>query len=188
MHIFSLLLLFLGCLSLHVSAYFVITEPTKTTVWSNGRVNVMRWSKGLLDGVFGFDVELSRMSSDGLTLVARNVPTTKTTSLNILLQDVPPGDDYVLMFINATHGVMHAISPKFSILEKAPSSLGDGQTAPDADPKAATVTVSGGPDPTKGFATTFPPVVGGAVKGALEWRGIAIVFAAVAGGAFITLL
>ena len=38
----------------------------------NGISNPVAWSKGLLDGVNGFDVELARLSTDGLTLVAQN--------------------------------------------------------------------------------------------------------------------
>lgn len=152
-----LILLFLSCFSLQVSAWFIVTEPNKSTVWANGRTNVLRWNKGLLDGVHGFDVELSRMSRDGLTLVARNVPTHKTFALNIHLTDVPPGDDYVVLLINATHGHMHAVSQRFSILDAPPSPstdstsiLGDGkEMGEEAVEGSKTVSVSGAPDPTR---------------------------------------
>lgn len=76
-----------------------------------------------------------------------------STSLNILLQDVPPGNDYFLIFMNSTHGVMHATSPRFTVLP-ASSPAKAGQ--PTAIPDAPTVTVSGAPNPTQPFATTFP--------------------------------
>lgn len=54
------------------TAYFVITAPTQDTQWVNGAANRVTWSKGVQDGIDEFDVELSRMTSDGLTFVARN--------------------------------------------------------------------------------------------------------------------
>ena len=52
--------------------YLVINEPAAQREWVNNAPNLVSWSKGLLDGIYGFDVELARMSTDGLTLVARN--------------------------------------------------------------------------------------------------------------------
>lgn len=40
--------------------------------WANGDVNPVRWTKGLLDGVNDVDLELARLSTDGLILVALN--------------------------------------------------------------------------------------------------------------------
>lgn len=54
------------------ASYFVISEPQLNTQWVNGGTNLVSWEKGLLDGINGFDVELARLSQDGLTLVARN--------------------------------------------------------------------------------------------------------------------
>src|SRR5260221_7777585 len=54
------------------TGYFIINEPSAQREWINGTPNLVSWSKGLLDGIDGFDVELARMSTDGLTLVARN--------------------------------------------------------------------------------------------------------------------
>jgi len=54
------------------TGYFIINEPSAQREWVNGAPNLVSWSKGLLDGIDGFDVELARMSTDGLTLVARN--------------------------------------------------------------------------------------------------------------------
>jgi hypothetical protein len=115
----------------------------------------MKWQKGLLDGIVTFDVEMARLGTDGLTLVAKNVPAAQE-SLNILIQDLPSGDDYFLMCINSTHGVMYATSPRFSILDSG-SSPTHGGLQPDS--AAPTVTVSGSPNPTKVFATTFPALL-----------------------------
>jgi hypothetical protein len=125
----------------------------------------MRWQKGLLDGIVSFDVEMARLSTDGLTLVAKNVPAAQE-SLNILVQDLPSGDDYFLMIINSTHGVMYATSPRFSILDSG-SNPTKGGLQPDG--AAPTVTVSGGPNPTKAFATTFPALPQNAAVGI--WPG-----------------
>jgi len=136
-----------------VSSYFVVTAPKLHDQWANGETRMVSWSKGALDGVSSFDIEMSQLSTDGLTLIAKNVPSTEKSekSINILLQDVPPGDDYFLLFINSTHGVMHATSPRFSILPAGTASNSSTAT----NPKAATVTVSGAPNPTQAFATTF---------------------------------
>jgi len=149
----------LGCFATRAAAYFVITEPTRDSQWRNGDPNPVTWRKGVLDGIATFDVEMARLGQDGLTFVARNVPTT-SSSLNIMLQDVPAGDDYFLIFINSTHGVMHATSPRFTVLS-ASSPATSGQ--PTAISNAATVTVSGAPNPTRPFATTFAAVANGAL-------------------------
>ncbi|KAF8956775.1 hypothetical protein BDZ97DRAFT_1670982, partial [Flammula alnicola] len=144
---------------LHAASYFVINEPQSKEQWVNNAAHLVSWQKGVLDGIYGFDVEMARMSQDGLTLVARNVPATQG-KLNLMLQDVPPGDDYFLIFINSTLGVLHATSQMFSVL--AASST---PTATPASPAGGvpTVTVSGGPNPTQLFATTFPAIANGAL-------------------------
>ncbi|KAI0350556.1 hypothetical protein OH77DRAFT_1430894 [Trametes cingulata] len=139
----------------YANSYFVISQPSKGAQWANGAVNPVSWTKGLLDGVNSVDIELARLSQDGLIFVARDVPATGSTgSLNILLQDVPAGDDYYLLFLNSTHGVMYASSQRFAIADAA-----NGTAASPAN--APTVTVSGGPNPTAVFATTFPPSANG---------------------------
>lgn len=75
--------------------------------------------------------------------------------MNLFIQDVPPGDDYYLLFLNSTHGVMYGASQRFAIGDS-----GNG-TVPTPAAGAPTVTISGGPDPTVGFATTFPPSANG---------------------------
>lgn len=154
----------LGCLVARTSAYFVITEPTSSTVWVNGAASLISWKKGLLDGVDTFDIEMTRLSQDGLTFIARDVPTTTGNSLNILLQDIPAADDYFLLFINSTHGIMYSTSSRFTILDASGSSSANS-SQPSPDSSAPTVTVSGSPNPTNAFATTFPPVANGVKAG-----------------------
>jgi len=154
----------LGCLVARTSAYFIITEPTSTTVWINGAANLVSWTKGLLDGIDTFDIEMTRLSQDGLTFVARDVPTTTGNSLNVFLQDIPAGDDYFLLFINSTHGIMYSTSSQFIILSASNSSFANS-SQPSPDRSAPTVTVSGSPNPTNAFATTFPPVSNGVMAG-----------------------
>ena len=72
------------------------------------------------------------------------------------LQDVPAGDDYFLIFINSTNGILHATSSRFEIL--AASSTPTASASLTAAPGVATVTVSGGPNPTQQFSTTFPAI------------------------------
>ncbi|KAJ7470437.1 hypothetical protein FB451DRAFT_1091076 [Mycena latifolia] len=159
----------LSVLASSVSAYFVVTAPKLHDQWANGDVRMVSWSKGANDGISSFDIELSQLSTDGLTLIAKNVPSSDSSqkSINILLQDVPPGDDYFLLFINSTHGVMHATSPRFSILAAGSSSNSSGTT----NPNVATVTVSGAPNPTQPFATTFAIAANAASRPVLLLRG-----------------
>ncbi|PIL25687.1 hypothetical protein GSI_11437 [Ganoderma sinense ZZ0214-1] len=172
------------------NSYFVINTPTTGVQWSNDAVNPITWTKGLLDGVTSVDVELARMNEDGIIFVARDVPaSTSTGALNLFLRDVPAGDDYYLLFINSTHGVMYAASQRFAIAD-----TGNGSVPSPAS--AATVTVSGGPNPTAGFATTFPAAANGvaapgwrAVEGARTQLGLmaGVVAACVLGGAIAVL-
>ncbi|KAF8901544.1 hypothetical protein CPB85DRAFT_1377308 [Mucidula mucida] len=146
------------------SAYFVVTEPTEDTQWQNGKANVITWDKGVLDGVSAFDLEMTRLSSDGLTYIASTIPSLKhsTKSLSVYLEDVPAGDDYFLLFLNSSHGVLYAISPRFTILNASDTATAASTATADAD--AATVTISGSPNPTQAFATTFPAVESGGVR------------------------
>lgn len=144
--------------------YFIISSPAAQSQWQNNVANLITWEKAVLDGIYGFDVEMARMSTDGLTLVARNVPSTQKR-LNILLQDVPAGDDYFLIFINSTHGLMHATSSKFSVLA---SSATPSTTPPSPAEGIPTVTISGSPNPTQQFATTFPAIASGGLRSVLE--------------------
>ena len=88
--------------------------------------------------------------------------------LNLLLQDVPTGDDYFVVFINVTHGFTHAVSPRFSIISSTPSSSDSSHPSPLAD--APTVTISGAPNPTASFATIFPEQANGAGGSMGGWR------------------
>ncbi|KAJ3570930.1 hypothetical protein NP233_g4088 [Leucocoprinus birnbaumii] len=139
-------------LSTGVSAYFQISEPQRNTQWVNNQANSVQWQKGLLDGINGFDVEMARLSTEGLLLVARNVPA-EQDSLNVYIQDVPTGDDYFLIFMNSTQGIIHATSSRFSVVSAGITPTNKG---PSPDNNVPTVTMTGTPDPTRLFATTFP--------------------------------
>jgi hypothetical protein len=143
----------------YVSGYFIIENPEMNTQWVNNVSNLVAWTKGVADGVDGFDIEMTRLSEDGLTLVARNVPAVPP-QINLMLIDVPPGDDYFLLFVNSTIGQRYVTSSQFTILA---ASATPSVAAPSPARGAATITVSGGPNPTLPFATTFPPLPGGAV-------------------------
>jgi len=152
-------LLFLTLLPLAVHGYFIVTAPGKSDEWANGQTYPVTWVKGLLDGVNYLDLELTRMSVDGLILVARDVPAA-SGGINLALNSVPPGDDYFLLFVNSTHGLMYGTSQQFSI-----TSSGSGNTSAQPISKKPTVTISGGPNPTAQFAATF-----GATSGAVQAR------------------
>jgi len=148
-------------LAVHAS-YFEITTPSNGTQWVNGAANPVTWVKGLLDGITSFDVELARLSQDGLLYAAKDVPA-DTSSLNIFLQNVPAADDYFLLFLNSTHGVMYSVSDKFSIVSTSSAS-----STPQPLASAPTVSLSGGPNPTNSFSTTFPA----SANGVMAWKSI----------------
>jgi hypothetical protein len=106
-----------------------------------------------------------------------------------MLDSVPAGDDYYVLFIDSTHGNMYSISERFSILSagSTPSSGAVGT----AVPTASTVTLKGGPNPTAQFAYTFAGISGAQSRwgqGAFGWQanawgGRAVMGAVVACGA-----
>ena len=51
---------------------FQVTYPTKGAQLANGQTYPITWEKGLLDGVNFFDLELTRMNTNGLILIARD--------------------------------------------------------------------------------------------------------------------
>ncbi|KAG6378314.1 hypothetical protein JVT61DRAFT_14035 [Boletus reticuloceps] len=153
---------------------FVVDQPSGSASWANGSPYPFKWTKGLLDGVNAFDVELSRLQEDGLILLAKDgkptpyptrrpschrqidshdppVPATYTT-LNILLQDVPAGDDYFIVCFNSSNSIIYSVSSRFTIATSS-----SGQSNPKPDPSVPTVTASGPPNPLNGFASTLGP-------------------------------
>lgn len=128
----------------------------------NGQANRVSWTKGVGDGIVMVDVEMSRLSQDGLIFVAQNVPAVPG-SLNIFIQDLPAADDYYLLFLNSTIGTMYGTSPKFSVGATANGTV-------SADSSAPTVSVSGAPNPTAVFATTFPALANGVA--APGWKAV----------------
>ncbi|KAL5525055.1 hypothetical protein ACEPAF_8924 [Sanghuangporus sanghuang] len=164
---YSLAALALGSLLTRadMGSYFEFVQPTTGTEWVNGEVHPIIWEKGLLDGVGMFDLELARLSQDGIIKAALNVPA-NAHYMNVFIQDVPAADDYYLLFINSTHGGMYAISPRFTILEAGSSIQNASASAEAAVATATTLTISGGPNPTAVFATTFPAID----SGVQAWR------------------
>lgn len=51
---------------------FIINQPSASTSWANGSPYPISWTKGLLDGIGTFDIELTRLHEDGLIFVAHN--------------------------------------------------------------------------------------------------------------------
>jgi len=148
-------------------SYFYITKPAAGDQWTQGQPHAATWIHAV-DGVDIVDVELARMSTSGLLLAAREVPT-RWGALNLLLGEVPPGDDYYLIFLNVTHGLVYSISDQFTIL---PAAVSSSNSSAEVDPDSVhpTVTVTGSPGPTMAFAATFGPQAAGA---AALWRGLA---------------
>jgi len=190
----SLILLALSALSPVLSngpTYFYITKPAAGDQWTQGSAHAASWIHAV-DGVDIVDVELARMGSSGLIFAAREVPTS-WGSLNLLLNDVPPGNDYYLVFLNVTHGLVYSISEKFTILPSTSTSANSSaQVAPN--PTKPTVTITSGPGPLQTFEATFGPQAAGArsVTGSLaDGRGVALMLSALAasilGGALIAL-
>lgn len=64
------------------AAYFVVNNPSLGSQWVNGQYNNLNWVKGLLDGVSTVDIELARLSVDGLIFIARD---SASTFLNLIL-------------------------------------------------------------------------------------------------------
>ncbi|KAK0449422.1 hypothetical protein EV421DRAFT_1781846 [Armillaria borealis] len=187
-HRCTLSLLYLATLASCIThSYFMIKEPREGAQWSNDAVNVLSWEKGVWDGVTHFDIEMTRLSEDGITYIAYNVPSQpySPTSLNIYLEDVPTGDDYFMLLINSTHGVMHCLSARFSIVNATAASASSSATPDSSIP---TVTVSGAPDPTKGFVTTFASRASSVVWGVGSGQacgGVALVVGVVVGAMMV---
>ncbi|KAG8902104.1 hypothetical protein FRB99_004831 [Tulasnella sp. 403] len=148
-------------------SYFHITRPAAGDQWTQGQAHAANWVHAV-DNIDIVDVELARMSTSGLLLAAREVPT-RWGSLNLLLGDVPPGDDYYLVFLNVTHGVVYSVSQKFTILPPDGTSA-NSTTQVAADPSKPTVTVTGAPGPLMSFAATYGPQAAGAAS---LWSGLA---------------
>ena len=51
---------------------FIITQPGASASWANGSPYPVTWVKGREDGIDAFDIELMRLHTDGLYLVAKN--------------------------------------------------------------------------------------------------------------------
>ena len=134
-----------------IPSYFKIKSPSPTSPWLVGQSNPISWVSAN-EGVTQFDIELARLKTDGLIYVARNV-STSWSALNVMLDSVPTGDDYYMLFIDSIHGNMYSMSERFSILSAGSTPTAGAVGA--ANPTASTVTLKGGPHPTAHFAYTF---------------------------------
>jgi len=81
--------------------------------------------------------------------------------INLYFDSVPANDDYFVVLLNSIHGIVYAKSQAFSIVNGTSNS-----TTPQPLPSKPTVTVSGTPNPTEQFATTFAV----SSNGARPWR------------------
>ncbi|KIJ41888.1 hypothetical protein M422DRAFT_31539 [Sphaerobolus stellatus SS14] len=158
-----LFVLFLSFARVALSVYFVVNTPSKGDKWVNDQVNYVTWTIGRNDQnpVSVFDLELVRLSAEGINYIAKNVPV-GAPGLPLELHDVPAGDDYFLVFINSTHGLEYAMSNQFTILSDG-SDNGTSIKTPSTkkgQSLLATVTVNGPPNPTNPFIHTFAPTSG----------------------------
>ncbi|KAF8729786.1 hypothetical protein AX14_006035 [Amanita brunnescens Koide BX004] len=173
------LLVLCAFFALQTGAYFTFSQPTLNTKWQNNDVNELSWTKGKLDGVDTFDIEFTRMSVNGNWEVAKGL-SGQQTSLNVMIQNLPSGNDYFAIFLNSTGGIVYAVSPRFTVLSPTNTSSSSSQAN-----GAPTVTISGSPNPTQQFATTFPAGISSALtQNAGRWQ----VQAAAVGVAVVTSL
>ena len=97
-----------------------------------------------------------------------------------MIQNLPSGNDYFAIFLNSTGGIVYAVSPRFTVLSPTNTSSSSSQAN-----GAPTVTISGSPNPTQQFATTFPAGISSALtQNAGRWQ----VQAAAVGVAVVTSL
>lgn len=171
LHLFAAALL---CVS-PAYAYFRVTQPTASSQWVNGGVNIVAWDKGSNDGLNAFDLKLVRTSAIGLVQLGSYVPAAPG-AVNVELDGMPPGNDYALVFLNSTTSHVYGRSEEFTILESGAvadtsSSSGEGvegydkkllAAATKAAKKAETITATEGPHPTAGWAREFPVLENGA--------------------------
>jgi len=54
------------------TAYFVVNHPSSGEKWVNDQTNFLTWTIGATDALDVFDVQLTRMSTEGINYVARN--------------------------------------------------------------------------------------------------------------------
>lgn len=158
---FILVLLLSSLIS--ADAYFVVNQPGSSTSWKNGSPYPVTWTLGLQDGIDTFDIEITRLSRGGIYFVAKELPITMS-SLNVVLEDVPAGDDYFLICMNSTVGRTYSVSSRFSVTDA-------NATGSNPSPASApTVTISGTPGPLSHFAQTFGPSTNGVARPG--WPGI----------------
>ncbi|KAG1726739.1 hypothetical protein EDD22DRAFT_982791 [Suillus occidentalis] len=119
---------------------FGVNQPGSSTSWKNGSPYPVTW-------------DITRLSRGGIYFVAKALPITMS-SLNVVLQDVPAGDDYFLICMNATVGRTYSVSSRFSVTDA---------NATGSNPMAH-------PGPLSAFAQTFGPATNGVARPG--WPGI----------------
>ncbi|KAH9957114.1 hypothetical protein BC827DRAFT_1138482, partial [Russula dissimulans] len=139
---------------------FEITYPTKGAQVAMDTVFPLQWTKGLKDNIHYVDIELVRLSEDGLFLVALNA-SASSNGINLYLDSVPADDDYYVVLLDSIHGIVYAKSQAFSIVNGTSNS-----STPQPLASKPTVTITGTPNPTAQFATTFPV----SSNGVRPWR------------------
>jgi hypothetical protein len=50
---------------------FQVTSPAKGAQWANNQTFAVSWIKGLLDDIVMVDIEMSRLNTDGVSLIAK---------------------------------------------------------------------------------------------------------------------
>lgn len=146
--------------TIQTSSYFNILSPDSSSVWSSDALNVITWQTSPNEGIDFFDLELTRLNTDGILFVAKNVPISPP-AINIQLTDILPGSDYFFLFLNSTDGQNFAVSNQFTI---ATSNSSTTIAAGNPTAGSPTVTVSGTPNPLVGFQTTLAAGPNGAVS------------------------
>jgi len=130
-----------------VPTYFGITTPTLNSNWTSNGLNTVRWTYAN-EGVQTVDMQLVRLTVDGVLPIAQAIPTT-WGGFNVVLQDAPEGDDYFVLLLDSSGSTMYSLSQRFTI-----SSTASPASSPVPSP-VASVTVSGAPNPTMKFAATY---------------------------------
>jgi len=128
-------------------SYFYVTAPTLNASWTNNGLNVVKWVSAK-EGIAKVDMQLVRLSVDGVLPIAQAIPTS-WGGLNIVLQDTPEGNDYFILLLDSGGSTIYSLSQRFSI-SKGASPASNGLPSP-----VPTATVSGAPNPTMQFAATY---------------------------------
>ncbi|WVQ65950.1 uncharacterized protein L199_004128 [Kwoniella botswanensis] len=162
MKLLSLLLPFLPLAFSLSTIYWPVTNPSETNPWVIGNKNLVAWKTGGGTGIESFDIQLhnsNRTIMVGFLPIALRVPMEKLPGKKYyggeievdLVDGLPTGDGFFLIFMNTYHGEVYAKSPKFSIYATKP----DNYTDPDLPTATVTATLTTVPNPTQQWAMTL---------------------------------